>query len=61
MKHLTRISKQGPAQAATWQDSVCLVVTMLAEVLGFLGGESPILLYLDDKCTIPQPNDTGQG
>jgi hypothetical protein len=57
LKHITRISKHRPEKGAAWQDGICFFAMSIAEFLSFLGGSSPILNYISDKCTIPQPNN----
>lgn len=57
MKHVTKVTQSSVAKAAEWQDNVCIIVQTLNAILGFFGGSSPILGYIDDKCTIPEANE----
>ncbi len=57
MKHFRVISNRAPRTAALWQEIVCQVAVGLNIFLEFLGGSSPILLFVEDKCDLPQPND----
>lgn len=57
MKHVRRITKSVPAEAALWQDIVCVLTNALVSVLGLAGGSSPLLTYLDEKCDLPQANE----
>ena len=36
---------------------MCQVAVGLNAFLDFLGGSSPLLLFVEDKCDLPQPND----
>lgn len=58
MKHMTKVTQSPVAKAGGWQDNVCIIAQTLNAILGFFGGSSPILMYVDDKCAIPAPNDT---
>jgi hypothetical protein len=59
LKHLKHVSTTAPKQAAEYQDLICVGAAALAAFLGFLGGESPAILFIDDKCAIPAPNEGG--
>lgn len=61
MKHIRSISCRRPCGAAVWQDVVCKTAVGLNTFFTFLGGSSPFLMYLEDKCDLPQPNDTTDG
>ncbi len=58
MRHLTSITKgAAPARAAVWQDITCTVAFFLEDLLGSFGGQSPLLVFIGDKCHIPDPED----
>ncbi|MFA7692250.1 MAG: hypothetical protein GX117_11910 [Candidatus Hydrogenedentes bacterium] len=57
MKHLKTVTLSPVAKAAKWQDNVCIIAQTLNTILGFFGGSSPLLNFLDDKCTIPTANN----
>lgn len=61
MKHLARISVGTPKRAEQWQEIICSVAVAFNAIMGFFGGESPLGLYIEDKCDIPVPNDTTGG
>ncbi|MFA6240909.1 MAG: hypothetical protein WC655_08275 [Candidatus Hydrogenedentales bacterium] len=54
MKHVKRMSKV-PALAAPWQELVCTISGVAAEMLGLKGGGVPVVTYLDTKCE-PNPD-----
>jgi hypothetical protein len=54
VKHIARISKH-PALAAPWQDFVCAISQVVADLLSTKGGSVPLVTYLDTKCQ-PNPN-----
>lgn len=64
MEHIRHISRCGrvetctPRKAAVWQDIICYKNHALAELLTIMGGASPMVTFLDQKCDLPQPNDT---
>lgn len=57
VKHVKVLTGGAMARATAFQDVICDVVNILVAVLTSMGGSSPILNYLGDKCTVPQPND----
>lgn len=60
MKHIKPLSSQSPARANQFQDVACTIILTLSTLLGFIGGEAPVLSFLDDKCSIPTPNENGE-
>ena len=50
MKHLRTVTKNHTAKAATWQDTVCVVVNFIGVLFGSFGAASPGLNVLLDKC-----------
>lgn len=56
MKHLARMTVTTPKPAAEWQEILCSVAVAFNAIMGFFGGASPLGLYIEDKCNIPQPN-----
>ena len=61
MKHFRTVSRNAPARANEFQDAICAIAGVVAAVLGALGGASPIVVLIDDKCAFPEPegNDGG--
>ena len=59
MKHLRILSAHRPAKAAYWQEVVCSMAVMINAIMGFTGGSIPFVLYIEEKCDIPVPNDGG--
>lgn len=57
MKHIATLSKKTPVNAAMWQDIVCSITTILADLIEAMGGSSPLVTWIDDKCAIPTPNE----
>jgi len=57
LKHVAHITRNAPAKSADWQEFVCAFTVALNALLSFFGGSSPLALYIEDKCDIPQPND----
>lgn len=47
-------------KATALEDTICAVSAVLSSLLGFFGGSSPLLLFVEDKCAIPTPG-TGTG
>ena len=50
------ISSKRPVYAG-WSDDLCFIAFLLNKLFGFMGGESPFFLFVEDKCHI----DTGTG
>lgn len=50
MKHITGISAKGPSKAAVWQDIVCSVTYLFADVVNAKGGTSPLVDVAYQKC-----------
>lgn len=61
MKHITRISLHRPNRAEVWQDVLCQIVIAVNAIIEALGGASPIVGLVNDKCFIPTPNPDGAG
>lgn len=59
MKHLNRISKTQPVRADAVQDFVCFTAQALNAFLTLIGGILPFTTYVEQKCAIPVPNDSG--
>lgn len=59
MRHVNPISKQAPRKADAVADVICVVTEILAGVIGALGGNAPIVDYLDSKCSFGVPDDGG--
>ena len=58
---MTCITNKVPVPSAEWQEFVCAFAVAINSLLSFFGGASPLTLYVEDKCDIPQPNDGGEG
>lgn len=58
MKHISKLSQPSLNKAGEWEDFICVVVQTANTILGFFGGSSPFLLFIDSKCAIPTPNDS---
>jgi hypothetical protein len=56
VKHIKSVSVSPVAQAAKWQEFVCILAQTFNAVLGFFGGASPLVMFLEDKCDLPTPN-----
>ncbi len=56
MKHITPVTKSQVARAGRWEDFICVFAQAFNAMLGFLGGASPIWLYIEEKCDISEPN-----
>ncbi len=59
VKHVKAISMRGSAKATATEDFICAMTAILNSLLGFFGGSSPLLLFIEDKCAIPTPNTGG--
>jgi hypothetical protein len=60
MKHLTQVTQSPVAEAAKWEDMICVFSQTLSAILEFFGGASPLIDYIASKCEIPTPNDPGE-
>lgn len=58
MKHITPVTKSKVARAGQWEDFICVFAQVFNGLLTFFGGASPLMMFIDDKCYIPTPNDT---
>lgn len=56
MKHITVVTKPPVTRAAKWQEFVCIAAQTFNAILGFFGGASPLMLFIEDKCDLPTPN-----
>ncbi|HOZ45280.1 MAG TPA: hypothetical protein PLO37_01155 [Candidatus Hydrogenedentes bacterium] len=56
MKHIRGISAT-PASANEVQFIICQLSLLLSELLGFKGGSSPLLDFINLQCDLPQAND----
>lgn len=56
MKHIRLLGQSRPTRAAAWQDIVCEIASVINAVVAAFGGASPIAIYVDEKCAIPDPN-----
>ncbi|MBI2421604.1 MAG: hypothetical protein HYV27_02160 [Candidatus Hydrogenedentes bacterium] len=61
MKHVHPITRCGAGRADAFQDLICIVFTTFNALLGSFGGSSPFGGFIEEKCTIPVPNDGGNG
>ena len=57
MKHVCTVSKGMPADAAVWQEIICLAANAISGIVGSKGGASPIVAWVDEKCDLPTPNE----
>lgn len=56
MKHFVCLSQGAPKKADQWQDAVCEVTRIVGGLVTAKGGTSPIVDWIDGKCTVPTPN-----
>ncbi|HNY85186.1 MAG TPA: hypothetical protein P5141_05960 [Candidatus Hydrogenedentes bacterium] len=63
MRHVAMLTRTRAVPKATaLEDTICAVSAVLSALLGFFGGSSPVLLFVEDKCAIPTPGtNTGSG
>jgi hypothetical protein len=61
VKHLKPVCHGNVSKATEFDDIMCNVATIVNSLLDFLGGASPLFLYIGDKCILPQPNTSGTG
>lgn len=57
MKHITRVTREVPADAALWQEIFCQFNDFLRAMLDSFGGSSPILDFFSGKCDLPDGGD----
>ena len=61
MRHVAAVTRRMQVPKATaLEDTICAVSAVVSALLGFFGGSSPLLLFVEDKCAIPTPG-TGTG
>ncbi|HPO15367.1 MAG TPA: hypothetical protein PLI09_18130 [Candidatus Hydrogenedentes bacterium] len=58
MVHIKRLSSGTPKQGNAWQEFMCAFAVAINALLSAMGGSSPVFVFVEDKCDIPQPNDT---
>jgi hypothetical protein len=61
VKHLTRITQSQPASADAMQDFVCFTAQALNSFITIIGGVLPLTTFIEEKCALPTPNDSGNG
>jgi len=57
MRHIQVMTQGTPKQASGFQDAVCVVIDLAAGIIGAIGGNTPIVDYLDTKCNFGIPDD----
>jgi len=56
VRHVTAVTRRrNVAKATALEDTICAVSAVISALLGFFGGSSPLLLFVEDKCAIPTP------
>ena len=56
MKHICPMTKAQPSSADAVQEVICAVNQVFADLLRAMGGSSPLLSYIEDKCDLPGRN-----
>lgn len=54
MIHLRYVSKGAPAQAADFQEIICMINSFLVALLSSFGASSPLLNFIAEKCDLPE-------
>jgi len=58
MKHMHCVTRTAPKRAEQWWDDLCFLSLFINPFLSFFGGESPLFLYMQDKCYNPGGGST---
>jgi hypothetical protein len=52
------VTRTVPKRAEQWWDDLCFLSLFINPFLSFFGGESPLFLYMQDKCYNPGGGST---
>lgn len=53
MEHIKRITVTKPAPANLGGNIICKTAITVNDFLSFVGGQEPLLEYIQDKCAVP--------
>jgi hypothetical protein len=56
VKHVKAVTRKAPEKADAVQEIICEVAQFISALLGSLGGTSPLLGFVEDKCDLPEPS-----
>jgi hypothetical protein len=57
MRHVKAVTHGAPKAADQIQDTLCVVIDLVAGIIGAIGGATPFVEYLDTKCNFGIPDD----